>query len=229
MTTPFNIGFLLYPGLTQLDMTGPAQVLARMPGAKLHFAWKDRHPITDDAGMTFVPSVTLGDCPALDMICVPGGYGCTAVMADAAVLGWLRERAEAARYVTSVCTGSLVLAAAGLLSGYRAACHWAWREHLQAFGAIPDPARVVIDRNRISGGGVTAGIDFAFRVVAELHGQDMAEIIQLALEYDPAPLAGGTPETARPEILAAATTAMQARGRMDERRAEIADIAARMG
>jgi cyclohexyl-isocyanide hydratase len=224
MPEPFHIGFLLYPNLTQLDMTGPAQVLARMPGAKLHFVWKTREPVADDTGLSFLPTDTLADCPPLDMLVVPGGYGCAAVMADEEVLDWLRAQAETARFVTSVCTGSLVLAAAGLLTGYRAGCHWAWREQLSAFGAIPVAERVVEDRNRITGGGVTAGIDFAFRVVERLHGRDTAEMIQLALEYDPAPLGGGTPDTARPEILAATVKAMEARGLAD-RRAEIGTLA----
>lgn len=226
MTNPFHIGFLLYPNLTQLDMTGPAQVLARMPGAKLHFVSASRDPVSDDVGMTFLPTATFADCPPLDMICVPGGYGCTAVMQDAAALGWLREQAVSARFVTSVCTGSLILAAAGLLTGYRAGCHWAWRDQLSLFGAIPVAERVVEDRNRISGGGVTAGIDFGFRIVEKLHGRDMAEMIQLALEYDPAPLGGGTPATARKEIHDATMAAMAARG-IDERMAEIRAAAAR--
>ncbi|MFD0847449.1 DJ-1/PfpI family protein [Sphingosinicella xenopeptidilytica] len=224
MTETFDIGFLLYPELTQLDMTGPAQVLARMPGAKLHFVWKDLELIRDDCGLTFLPTATFADCPQLDMICVPGGYGCTAMMQDTAVLDWLRRQAEGARFVTSVCTGSLILAAAGLMTGYKAGCHWAWREHLAAFGAIPVAERVVEDRNRISGGGVTAGIDFGFRIVEKLHGRDLAEMIQLALEYDPAPLGGGTPETARKPILDKTLAAMAARG-FDLRRAEISSLA----
>jgi len=221
MTASFYIGFLLYPELTQLDMTGPAQVLARMPGAKLHFAWKNLDPIRDDCGLTFLPTATFENCPQLDMICVPGGYGTSAVMQDEAALTWLRRQAQGARFITSVCTGSLILAAAGLMTGYRAACHWAWRDLLTGFGAIPAPERVVEDRNRISGGGVTAGIDFGFRIVEKLHGRDMAEMIQLALEYDPAPLGGGTPETARKTILDMTRAAMAARG-FDLRRAEIA-------
>lgn len=222
--TAFNIGFLLYPNLTQLDMTGPAQVLARMPGAKLHFVWKDIELIRDDVGMTFLPTTTFEDCPQLDMICVPGGYGCTAVMGDAVVLDWLRRQAEGAQFVTSVCTGSLILAAAGLMTGYKAGCHWAWRDQLSAFGAIPVAERVVEDRSRISGGGVTAGIDFGFRIVEKLHGRDVAEMIQLALEYDPAPLGGGTPETARKTVLDMTLAAMAAKG-IDLRRAEISSLA----
>jgi len=224
MTGTFHIGFLLYPELTQLDMTGPAQVLARMPGARLHFVWKDMELIRDDCGLTFLPTATFEDCPQLDMICVPGGYGTAAVMQDEAALAWLRKQAAGARFVTSVCTGSLVLAAAGLMTGYRAGCHWAWRDLLAGFGAIPVAERVVEDRDRISGGGVTAGIDFAFRIVERLHGRDIAEMIQLALEYDPAPLGGGTPETARKPILDMTRAAMTARG-FDLRRTEISSLA----
>ncbi len=198
----YRVGFLLYPDLTQLDLTGPAQVLHRMPGAEIHFVWKTRDPVPSDCGLSLVPTVTLDDCPQLDLVCVPGGYGCYAVMQDAVVLDWLRAQAAGAKLVTSVCTGSLILAAAGLLDGYRAGCHWASGDQLAAFGATYVAERTVIDRNRITAGGVTSGIDFAFRVIAELQGRDVAEAIQLALEYDPEPLAGGTPKTARPEILA---------------------------
>lgn len=221
----YRIGFLLYPDLTQLDLTGPAQVLSRMPGAELLFVWKSIEPVMSDCGLALMPTHRLAGCPPLDMICVPGGYGCTAMMADAEILDWLRTQAAGAQLVTSVCTGSLVLAAAGLLKGYRAGCHWAWRDALRRFGAEPVAERVVIDRNRMTGGGVTAGIDFAFRVIEQLKGRDAAEAIQLALEYDPAPLGGGTPERARPEIVAAVDAAMAKRG-LDERKAAIERIAA---
>lgn len=197
-----KIGFLLFPDITQLDMTGPAQVLSRMPGMTLHFVAKSLDPVMSDCGLALVPTVTLVDCPPLDIVCIPGGYGTTALMSDDAVLDWLRAQAATARYVTSVCTGSLVLAAAGLLDGYRAGCHWAWGDQLAAFGATYVPERTVADRNRITAGGVTSGIDFAFRLIEQTHGRDTAEAIQLGLEYDPQPLAGGTPATARPEILA---------------------------
>ncbi|MBZ6379314.1 thiamine biosynthesis protein ThiJ [Pacificimonas flava] len=226
MTQTFHIGFLLYPMLTQLDMTGPAQVLGRMPGAKLHFVWKSPEPVSDDMGLTFAPTDTLADCPPLDMVCVPGGYGCAAVMEDEEALGWLRRQDETSRFTTSVCTGSLVLAAAGVLEGRRAACHWAWRDKLSLFGAEPVAARVVEDGKYISGGGVTAGIDFGFRIAEILHGRELAESLQLGLEYDPAPMSGGTPETARPDILAQTKAGMAARG-MDDRLAEIERIAAK--
>ncbi|MEO0500002.1 MAG: DJ-1/PfpI family protein [Pseudomonadota bacterium] len=209
MTTPFHIGFLPYPNMTQLDMTGPVQVLGRMPGAKLHFVGKTMAPIFDDLGLGFSPTTTLEDCPPLDMICMPGGFGCADVMEDAEILDWLQGQAETATYLTSVCTGSLILAAAGLLDGKRAACHWAWRDQLTLFGAIPVAERVVEDGNIITGGGVTAGIDFGFRILERLHGRHFAEMVQLGLEYDPAPLGGGTPETAHPDILDATRKVME--------------------
>lgn len=206
-----RIGFLLYPGLTQLDMTGPAQVLCRLPGAELHYVWKTCDPVPSDSNLALLPTTRLADAPQLDILCVPGGLSCTDVMADAEVLDWLRTQAAGARYVTSVCTGSLILAAAGLLTGYRAGCHWAWGEQLAHFGATFVQERVVIDRNRITAGGVTSGIDFGFRLLAEIEGRDFAEAMQLALEYDPAPLGGGTPATARPEVLAAVQAMMASR------------------
>ena len=200
MASPIAIGILIYPNLTQLDATGPAQVLARVPGATLHMIWKTRDPIPTDAGFSIVPNTTFADCPKLDVICVPGGGGQVALMTDPETLDFLRKQAETARYVTSVCTGSLVLGAAGLLKGYRSACHWAWREMLSDFGAIPVAERVVRDRNRISGGGVTAGIDFGLTVAAELAGEEVAKSIQLVLEYDPhPPFDSGSPEKAGPE------------------------------
>lgn len=200
MAEPVNIGILFYPNVTQLDATGPAQVLARVPGATIHMIWKTRDPVPTDAGFSVVPSTTFADCPQLDVICVPGGGGQVALMTDDETLDFLRKQAAGARYVTSVCTGSLVLGAAGLLKGYRSACHWAWRDMLPAFGAIPVAERVVRDRNRISGGGVTAGIDFGLTVAAELAGEEVARSIQLVLEYDPQPpFDSGSPEKAGPE------------------------------
>lgn len=200
--TPFRIGFLLWPNLTQLDLTGPAQVLHHMPGAEVHYIWKTLDPVPSDCGLALMPTMTLAECAQLDMICVPGGGEVGAVMRDSEVIDWLRAQAAGAQLVTSVCTGSLILAAAGLLDGYRAGCHWAWGDQLARFGATYVPERTVIDRNRITAGGVTAGIDFAFRVIEQRCGRDVAEAVQLSLEYDPQPLGGGTPATARPEILA---------------------------
>jgi len=203
MAEPIQIGILLYPNVTQLDATGPAQVLSRVPGAKLHMIWKTLDPVPTDAGFSIVPTTTFADCPRLDVICVPGGGGQTVLMTDDETLDFLRKQAATARYVTSVCTGSLVLGAAGLLKGYKSACHWAWRDMLPAFGAIPVAQRVVRDRNRISGGGVTAGIDFGLTVAAELAGEEVAKSIQLVLEYDPQPpFDSGSPEKAGVERVA---------------------------
>jgi cyclohexyl-isocyanide hydratase len=203
MAVPINIGILLFPKVTQLDATGPAQVLARAPGATLHMIWKTRDPVPTDAGFSIVPTTTFADCPQLDVICVPGGGGQVDVMDDEETLDFLRKQAAGARYVTSVCTGSLVLGAAGLLKGYRSACHWASRDLLAAFGAIPVAERVVRDRNRFSGGGVTAGIDFGLTLLAELAGEDVAKSVQLGMEYDPQPpFQSGSPETAGAECVA---------------------------
>jgi cyclohexyl-isocyanide hydratase len=223
MVDPYHIGFLLWPGLTQLDMTGPAQVLSGMPGAQLHFVWKTLEPVPSDCGLSMLPTVTLADCPRLDMLCVPGGSPVAPVMRDTEVMDWLRTQAEGADLVTSVCTGSLILAAAGLLDGYKAGCYWASGHQLALFGATFVQERIVTDRNRMTAGGVTSGIDFAFRVIERLHGRDAAEAVQLALEYDPQPVAGGTPAAARPEILAMVRAQMEKR--IAQREAEIAAIA----
>jgi len=224
---PYRIAFLIYPGMTQLDFTGPAEVLARMPGAQIAVVSTTLDPVRSDNGITFVPSATIADDTVYEMICVPGGFACTDMMANEQVLDWLRAQAETAELVTSVCTGSLILAAAGLLDGYRAGCHWAWIDSLSQFGAIPVRERVVIDRNRITAGGVTAGIDFGFRIIEQRCGRDFAEAIQLGLEYDPAPISGGVPETARPEILAQVNQFNASK--VSERRALIDEIAAKHG
>jgi cyclohexyl-isocyanide hydratase len=197
------IVFALFPGVTQLDFTGPHQVFSSLPGAEVILASAAGGAI-ETSGITFAGLRRLAEIPACDLICVPGGQGVTDhAIGDAVFLGELRRLAEGARFVTSVCTGSLVLGAAGLLRGRRAACHWAWRELLPAFGAIADPARVVRDGNVITGGGVTAGIDFALSVVAELAGPETAQAIQLQIEYAPAPpFDAGLPESAPPAVLA---------------------------
>ncbi len=202
MAETFHIGFILFPALTQLDLTGPAQVLSRMSGAKLHFLAASMDGVPSDCGLSLLPTGTFAAAPPLNMVCVPGGAGVDTLISDPASLDYIRRAGEGADYVTSVCTGSLVLGAAGLLKGYQATCHWAWRDLLPLFGAYPVEDRVVIDRNRITGGGVTAGIDFAFAVIERLRGRDEAEMIRLALEYDPQPIGmGGTPSTARSDIL----------------------------
>lgn len=197
MSDTCRIGMLLFPQVTQLDLTGPAQFLGRVPGARLHLVWKNTEPVKTDAGFTINPTTDFAGCPQLDVLCVPGGFGITQLLEDGETLDFLRRQAAGARYVTSVCNGSLVLGAAGLLRGYRAACHWAWRHYLPRFGAIPVAQRIVRDRNRISGGGVTAGIDFALVLVAELAGEETAKLLQLGLEYDPQPpFDCGAPERA---------------------------------
>ena len=201
MTSATHIGFLLYPGVTQLDATGPAQILSQVPGAVIHIVWKTRDPVATDAGFSINPTDSFDVCPQLDVLCVPGGAGQASIMDDDKVLGFLREQAGAARYVTSVCSGSLLLGAAGLLKGYKSTCHWAFLEMLPAFGAIPVAERVVRDRNRISGGGVTAGIDFGLTLAAELAGENKAKEIQLMVEYNPAPpFNADSPDSAGPEL-----------------------------
>jgi len=203
MPTDLHIGFLLFPHVTQLDLTGPAQILSRVPGAHVHLVWKTRDPVPTDVGFTINPTTTFADCPPLDVLCVPGGFGIEQLFGDTETLTFLRRQGEQARYVTSVCNGSLVLGAAGLLDGYRSACHWMWLPFLERFGAVPVAERIVRDRNRISGGGVTAGIDFGLALAAELAGEDAARTIQLALEYDPQPpFNAGSPEGAGTELVA---------------------------
>jgi len=201
MSKPVQIGFLIYPDVTQLDVTGPAQVLSSIPGAQIHMIWKDLNPVPTDVGFCIVPNTTFETCPPLDVICVPGGMGQVALMSDESVLAFLRKQGEQARYITSVCSGALLLGAAGLLQGYKSACHWAFRDMLPSFGAEPVAKRVVTDRNRISGGGVTAGIDFALTLAAELADEETAKAIQLRIEYDPLPpFDAGTPEKAGAEL-----------------------------
>jgi cyclohexyl-isocyanide hydratase len=200
--TTIRIGMLLFPRLTQLDLTGPFEVFAKLPDAAVHLLWKTHEPIAAETGMRILPDTTLAECPPLDVICVPGGPGVSAMMEDTEVLAFLREQADGARFVTSVCTGALVLAAAGLLRGRRATTHWASHDLLSAFGAIPTKGRVVRDGKLVTGGGVTAGIDFALTVVAEIAGPDVAQSIQLQIEYAPAPpFDSGTPEAAPPDVL----------------------------
>jgi cyclohexyl-isocyanide hydratase len=188
--------------VTQLDFTGPLQVFASVPGAQLHLIWKRIEPVPSDSVLTLTPTTTFADCPQLDVICVPGGAGTDDMVNDEEMLAFLRQQAEHAKYITSVCTGSLVLGAAGLLRGYRAATHWTAVDSLSEFGATPAKTRVCIDRNRITGGGVTAGIDFALTLVSIMVDRQMAELIQLRLEYNPAPpFTSGSPDTAPPEIL----------------------------
>ena len=203
MSAPLQIGLVVFPKVTQLDFTGPLQVFSSVPGAKVHLIWKRIEPVPSDSVLTLTPTITFADCPQLDVICVPGGFGTDDMVNDEEVLDFLRRQAEGAKYVTSVCTGSLVLGAAGLLRGYRATTHWTAMDHLAPFGASPTKTRVCVDRNRITGGGVTAGIDFALALVSIMVDRRTAEAIQLRLEYNPAPpFNSGSPDTAPPEVLA---------------------------
>jgi cyclohexyl-isocyanide hydratase len=203
MSAPLQIGLLVFPKVTQLDLTGPLQVFASVPGAQVHLIWKRIEPVPSDSVLTLTPTVSFADCPQLDVICVPGGAGTDDMVNDEEMLEFLQRQAAGAKYITSVCTGSLVLGAAGLLKGYRATTHWTAIDFLAPYGATPTRTRVCVDRNRISGGGVTAGIDFALTLVSILVDRPTAEAIQLRLEYNPAPpFNAGSPETAPPEILA---------------------------
>ncbi|MBE9053310.1 DJ-1/PfpI family protein [Nostocales cyanobacterium LEGE 11386] len=194
----YHIGLVIYPGMTQLDITGPHQVFAMMPNTCVHLLWKDLQPVTSNEGMTILPTSTFNQCPSLDVLCVPGGaMGQVEMMRDTEVLDFLQQQSKTTKYITSVCTGSLILAAAGLLQGYKAACHWAFRDQLAMLGVEVVNERVVVDRDRITGGGVTAGIDFGLVVVAQLCGEETAKLIQLLLEYNPAPpFNAGSPENA---------------------------------
>lgn len=222
MTQPLTIAFLLFPDVTQLDLTGPAQVLSRLGDARITVVAKTRDPVPTDAGFALLPTAIFAEVKRADILCVPGGLGTNAAIADDATIDWVRRVGEQAAWVTSVCTGSLILAAAGLLTGHRAACHWAWRDHLRLFDAEPAAERVVIDRNRVTGGGVTAGIDFALSLTALIRGEDHARLVQLSLEYDPQPpFDAGSPERAGAALVAAYRRRADrlAPGRDDELRA----------
>jgi len=224
---PFHIGLLLFPDITQLDMTGPYEVFIKFPDAQVHLVWKTHAAVIAGGGMQITPTMTFAHCPQLDLICVPGGAGMNPLLNDAETLEFIRRQAKGARYVTSVCTGALVLGAAGLLKGRRAATHWMSREMLSAFGATPLAERVVIDGNVITGGGVTAGIDLALKVAAEAFGPELAQAIQLGIEYDPQPpFDAGSPERADPALVAKVRSA--AAKRQAERQAAVAAAAAKL-
>ncbi|HEY4982123.1 MAG TPA: DJ-1/PfpI family protein [Pseudolabrys sp.] len=228
MAAPRRIGMLIFPRLTQLDMTGPYEVLARLPNTTVDLVARTRDPVTTDRGMQIVPTVTNADCPPLDVVMVPGGPGQQDLMEDEAALEFLRKQAASARYVTSVCTGSLVLGAAGLLKGRRATCHWAAIDHLTLLGAIPVRERVVVDGNIVTGAGVASGIDFALALAAILDGEQVAREIQLQIEYDPAPpFNSGSPQTASPETIAALKPRMAKLN--DERRTVAMRVGRKLG
>lgn len=208
----YQIGLLIFPDITQLDLTGPYEVFIKFPDATVHLIWKTRDPITVAGGMQILPTTTFAECPQLDIICVPGGAGMNPLLNDEESLQFIRSQAPAAKYVTSVCTGSLVLGAAGLLKGKRATTHWMSHEMLAEFGAIPVHERVVRDGNILTGGGVTAGIDFALTLAAEELGPEAAKKIQLGIEYNPAPpFNAGSPESAGEEVVSALHRASSAR------------------
>jgi cyclohexyl-isocyanide hydratase len=207
---PLQIGMLLFPGLTLLDLIGPATVFSWF--ADIHLVWKTTDLVRSDTGVGIQPTATFETCPRdLDILFVPGGFGQHQLMNDAEVLRFLADRGPKSKYVTSVCSGSLLLGAAGLLKGYKATSHWASRDALSAFGAEPTDARVVVDRNRITGGGVTAGIDFGLVLLAKLRGDEVAKLTQLTMEYDPEPpFKCGSPKTAGPAIVQQALSFMAA-------------------
>jgi len=224
---PLIIVEAIYPGLTQLDFTGPHTIFSRLPNAKTIVASRDGGEVESEGELYFARTARLADIARCDLLFAPGGVAATDVINDPAFMAEFRRLAATARYVTSVCTGSLILGAAGLLKGKRAACHWGWRHLLEPFGAIPDPARVVRDGNIFTGGGVTAGIDFALVVAAELAGPEFAQTLQLGIEYAPAPpFNAGRPETAPPEVLAIAEARLAKM--MPSRRAGVEAAAARL-
>lgn len=223
-----QIGFLLFPQVQQLDLTGPYDVLASLPDVQVHLIWKDLVPVTASTGLVLKPTTTFDDCPALDVICIPGGSGVGPLMEDEVTLAFIKAQAAQARYVTSVCTGSLVLGAAGLLKGKRATTHWAYHQMLAPLGAIPVQERVVRDGNLFTGGGITAGIDFALTLAAELFDEDTAQLVQLQLEYAPAPpFDAGSPRTAPAAVLEEAN---KRTAQSRQQRAQITErVAARLG
>jgi cyclohexyl-isocyanide hydratase len=209
-SAPCHIGLLAFPAMTQLDFTGPYEVFARLPDTIVHIVAATPDPVRTERGLVLVPTVTCEECPPLDVIVVPGGPGQHHLMHDTITLEFLRQQAQHAKYVTSVCTGALVLGAAGLLVGYRATTHWLSLPLLELFGATAVDARVVVDGNRVTGGGVTAGIDFGLQLAAMLHGETIAQRIQLQMEYNPAPpFQSGSPATAPKEIVEAVRRAAE--------------------
>src|SRR5215472_2583394 len=225
-SSPLTVGLLAFPNLTQLDLTGPYEVFSRAPGMLVLLVGTRPGPIRSEWGLTLATDCTLENAPPLDILCVPGGVGVNALLADDSVLDAVAAQGERAAWVTSVCTGALVLGAAGLLRGYRATTHWLSMDLLAEFGATPVEARVVHDRNRITGGGITAGVDFGLALVGELRGRETAERIQLMMEYAPQPpFEGGSPGQAPASLV---HTVREDRARVqEERRARIRDAVRR--
>lgn len=197
-----TVGFLVFPGLQLLDLAGPYEMFAALSDCEIHLFWKTRESVACSTGMRFYPTTTLDEGPPVDVLCIPGGAGINALLLDQEVQAWVQRQAMTAQFVTSVCTGALLLGAAGLLTGRRATTHWRYHDLLAELGAIPVRERVVRDGNLITGGGVTAGMDFGLTLVAALRGQSAAEEIQLALEYAPEPpFQSGRPEDAAEKVL----------------------------
>ncbi|MGH6671204.1 MAG: DJ-1/PfpI family protein [Xanthobacteraceae bacterium] len=220
-----QMGLLLFAGMTQIDFAEPYEVFARLPETIVHVVAKSLDPVCTERGLVIVPTISVENCPKLDVVVVPGGPGIAQLLEDEAMLAFLRRQAREARYVTSVCTGSLVLGAAGLLDGRRATTHWLSMPLLPLFGAIAVNERVVVDGNTVTGGGCTSGMDFALQLAAMMRGETIAKQIQLQLEYSPAPpFAAGSPATAPKEIV---ETVRGAAARLLEERRQICEQAAR--
>ena len=211
-----NIVFVLFDNITQLDFTGPVQFLSRLPGAQVHVVTKDGRAVTTDCGFSILPRSGFAECPQANILCVPGGHGVRDAIADRAIVDFIRQQAQGAEYITSVCTGAFILGAAGLLHGKKATCHWAYTQLLPLFGATHEPARVVHDGHLITAGGVTSGIDFALELIAAISGEDTARAIQLALEYDPAPpFSGGSIASAADEAVSNLRTRVYAKAAVE--------------
>ena len=226
--TSLSVGMVLFDGLTQLDLTGPYELLARLPDTRVHLVAASREPVRSEWGMVIAPDTTFDDAPPIDVLCVPGGWSVNANLANEPLLAFLRTRGESARWVTSVCSGALLLGAAGLLRGYRATTHWLSLDLLPLLGALPVDARVVRDRNRITGAGVTAGLDFALVLAEELRGATVAQSIQLAIEYDPAASLTNSASRAAPADVRA-SVARASQPMLAERRAAVERAARRLG
>ena len=226
--TSLSVGMVLFDGFTQLDLTGPYEVLARLPDTRVHLVAASREPVRTEWGLVIVPDTSFDDAPHLDVLCVPGGWSVNARLADEPLLAFLRTRGERARWVTSVCSGALLLGAAGLLRGYRATTHWLSLDLLPLLGAEAVDARVVRDRNRVTGAGVTAGLDFALALAEELCGATVAQSIQLAIEYDPmASLTSSASHAVPADVRASVARASQPM--LAERRAAVERAARRLG
>lgn len=216
-TEEIKINLVLFPTVTQLDLTGPYEVLVRMPGAKIELVGESMDPVKSDRGLTILPTTTIEKATGCDLLVVPGGPGTDDAILDARWVQFVRDQGKAARWIFGICTGSLLLGAAGLLRGRRSGGHWLARDLLTQFGATVSHDRMVVDGNIFTSGGVTAGIDMAFRVVAEIAGEEAAKRIQLQIEYDPEPpFRSGTPFTASAETIAAQREGGAARRKIRE-------------